>query len=52
MPKPDQQTIDRFQYTGQGWKRADPEAAQAALRELQQQLAVRQAEIVADGGDE
>lgn len=42
---------DGLQYTGKGWMSADPARAEAALHELQQELAVRQAEITADGGE-
>lgn len=52
MPKWDETKANKFQYTGQGWQPVDSEAEQRKLRELQIALAVRLAEIEADGGDE
>jgi len=43
---------DSLQYTGKGWVAADPAQAEKRLRELQQALAVRQAEIAASGGSD
>lgn len=45
MPVLNQQ-LDR-QWTGKGWLEVDPEAAEEQLRDIQRELAVRQAEMVA-----
>jgi capsid protein len=50
MPKYGE-TTDEVQYTGKGWRAVDPVQEAERLRELQQQLAVRQAEIAANGGE-
>ena len=42
---------DEQQYTGKGWVPVDAEAARERLREIQQRLAVRQAEIEAGDGE-
>jgi hypothetical protein len=47
MPKFDPKMIDRYQYTGQGWRPVDSEAEQERLRALQLELAQRQAELEA-----
>ena len=49
MPKLPQ--TDAVQYTGKGWLPVDGPAAEQRLRELQVELAQRQAQIEADGGE-
>lgn len=42
---------DDRQYTGKGWRRADIVGEQERLHDVQRELAVRQAEMVGDGGE-
>lgn len=40
-----------WQYTGKGWRVVDLEQSAEQLRDIQRELAVRQAEIAAGGAD-